>query len=48
MSNNLESYIHKGVPIDCCIRIKPEPYQRKDLRVYENKISLLDQYDRGN
>jgi hypothetical protein len=47
MNNNLDSYVHKGVPIDCCIRIKPEPYQRKDLRVYENKISLLDQYDRG-
>ena len=29
------------------IKIKPEPQQRTDLKVYENKISLLDQYDRA-
>jgi hypothetical protein len=46
-NTHLESYIHKGVPIECVIRIKPEPYQRKDLRIYDNKISLLDQYDRA-
>lgn len=44
---SLDSYVHKGVPIECFIRIKPEPYQRKDLRVYDNKISLMDQYDMG-
>ena len=36
-----------GVPIEIMIRIKPEPQQRIDLKVYENKISLLDQYDRA-
>ena len=36
-----------GVPIEIMIRIKPEPQQRVDLKVYENKISLLDQYDRA-
>ena len=36
-----------GVPIEIMIRIKPEPQQRNDLKVYENKISLLDQYDRA-
>ena len=29
------------------IKIKPEPQQRIDLKIYENKISLLDQYDRA-
>ena len=36
-----------GVPVEIMIRIKPEPQQRNDLKVYENKISLLDQYDRA-
>lgn len=42
---SLDSYIHRGYPIECFIRIKPEPYQRQDLKSYENKISLMDQYD---
>ena len=42
---SLESYVHKGVPLECFIRIKPEPYQRQDLKTYDRKISLLDQYD---
>ena len=36
-----------GVPIEILIKIKPEPQQRNDLKIYENKISLLDQYDRA-
>jgi hypothetical protein len=43
----IDSQFNKGVPIECVIRVKPEPYQRKDIRVFDNKISLLDQYDRG-
>lgn len=47
MNNNVESYIHKGIPVEIIVKVKPEPYQRQDLRVFENKISLLDQYDRS-
>ena len=36
-----------GVITEIMIKIKPEPQQRTDLKVYENKISLLDQYDRA-
>lgn len=43
--SNIDSYIHKGTPLEVFIRIKPEPYQRQDLKIYDNKISLLDQYD---
>ena len=43
----MEQNAQLGVPIEIMIRIKPEPQQRIDLKVYENKISLLDQYDRA-
>ena len=42
---SVDSYVHRGVPIQVFIRIKPEPYQRQDLKTFENKISLNDQYD---
>lgn len=42
---SVDSYIHRGVPIEVFIRVKPEPYNKQDLNVYENKITLLDQYD---
>ena len=37
----------KGIPVEIIVKVKPEPYQRQDLRIFENKISLLDQYDRA-
>lgn len=43
----MEQNAQQGVPIEIIIKIKPEPQQRTDLRIYENKISLLDQYDRA-
>ena len=42
---SVDSYVHRGVPIEIFIRLKPEPYNKQDLSVYENKITLLDQYD---
>lgn len=42
---SVDSYVHRGIPIQVFIRIKPEPYQRQDLKTFENKISLNDQYD---
>lgn len=45
---SVDSYVHKGMPIQVIIRIKPEPYQRQDLKTFENKISLNDQYDMRN
>ena len=43
----MEQNTQLGVPIEIMIKIKPEPQQRNDLKVFENKISLLDQYDRA-
>lgn len=43
----MEQNAQLGVPIEIMIKIKPEPQQRTDLKVFENKISLLDQYDRA-
>ena len=43
----MQQNAQQGVPIEIMIKIKPEPQQRIDLKIYENKISLLDQYDRA-
>ena len=43
----MDQNAQQGVPIEIMIKIKPEPQQRIDLKIYENKISLLDQYDRA-
>lgn len=43
----MDQNIQQGVPVEIMIKIKPEPNVRTDLRVYENKISLLDNYDRA-
>lgn len=43
----IEPSFQKGIPIEIFVKVKPEPYQRQDLRIYENKISLLDPYDRA-
>ena len=43
----MEDYAQLGVPIELLIKIKPEPQQRTDLKIFEQKISLLDQYDRA-
>jgi hypothetical protein len=43
----IEPSFQKGIPIEILVKVKPEPYQRQDLRIYENKISLLDPYDRA-
>jgi len=45
--SNIESYVHKGIPLEVIVKVKPEPYQKQDLRIFENKIALLDQYERG-
>ena len=46
--SNIESYVHKGIPLEVIVKVKPEPYQKQDLRIFENKIALLDQYERCN
>ena len=38
----MQQNAQQGVPIEIMIKIKPEPQQRIDLKIYENKISLLD------
>ncbi|MCQ2816484.1 MAG: hypothetical protein MJ252_04370 [archaeon] len=42
----MDQNIQQGVPIEIMIKIKPEPNIRADLRIFENKISLQDNYDR--
>ncbi len=44
--NKENKNLYKGVQIEIIVKVKPEPYQRQDSRIYENKISLLDKYDR--
>ena len=44
--NKENKNLNKSVQIEIIVKVKPEPYQRQDLRIYENKISLLDKYDR--
>ena len=39
--------LNKGIFTQCFVKVKPEPYQKQDVRVYQNKVSILDQYDRA-
>ena len=34
----MDQNAQQGVPIEIMIKIKPEPQQRIDLKIYENKI----------
>lgn len=38
--------ILKGNPIDVLVRLNPEEFDNSNLRVFENKITLLDKINK--
>lgn len=44
---SLSSYVHKGVPLEVFVRIRSDPNPKQDIKVFENKVSLLDENNMG-
>jgi len=46
--NNDSINIFKGSPIDVLVRVNPEENENSNLRVFNNKITLMDKINKRN
>lgn len=44
--NNDSNNIYKGIPIDILVRINPEEVDNSNLRIFENKVTLMDKINK--
>lgn len=40
--------IYKGIPLEILVRINPEINENNRLRIFENKITLMDEINKRN